>query len=119
MEIKLNIYTSTICRELEKTVTARDFELSLGVCEDVLDVINIDMFEGGLDALSQDDLLDIAIPIIKNGFPFFKGLLSEIFEVSEDEIRRTKITEVAQVIVAIVKYSIIQLKSLGGKHQKN
>lgn len=119
MELKLNIYTSKICREVEKTVTARDFELSLGVCEDVLDVINIDMFEGGLAALSQDDLLDLAVPIIKNGFPFFKGLLSEIFEVSEDEIRRTKLSEVAQVIVAIVQYSIIQLKSLRGKKSKN
>lgn len=119
MELKLNIYTNKICREVEKTVKARDFELSLGVCEDVLDIINIDMFEGGLAALSQEEMFDLAIPIIKNGFPFFTGLLSEIFEVSEDEIKRTKISEVAQVIVAIVKYSIIQLKSLRGKKSKN
>lgn len=119
MDLKLNIYTTKLCREVERTVTAREFELSVGICEDVLDVLNIDMFEGGLDSLSQEDLLELAIPIVRNGFPFFKELLSEIFEVSSDEIRRTKISEVAQVIVAIVKYSISQLKSLGGKKSKN
>ena len=119
MDLKLNIYTTKLCREVEKTVTAREFELSVGICEDVLDVINIDMFEGGLDSLSQEALLELAIPIVRNGFPFFKELLSEIFEVSSDEIRRTKISEVAQVIVASVKYSISQLKSLGGKKSKN
>ena len=119
MDLKLNIYTTKLCREVERTVTAREFELSVGICEDVLDVLNIDMFEGGLDSLSQEALLELAIPIVRNGFPFFKELLSEIFEVSSDEIRRVKISEVAQVIVAIVKYSISQLKSLGGKKSKN
>ena len=119
MEMKLNIYKTKMCREVEKTVTAKDFELSLGVCEDVLDVINIDMFEGGLEGLSNEAIFEIAVPIIKNGFPFFKELLSEIFEVSPDEIRRTKISEIAQVIVTIVKYSISQLKSLGGNKTKN
>lgn len=119
MELKLNIYKTKMCREVEKTVTAQEFELSLGVCEDVLDVINIDMFEGGLESLSNEALFELAIPIIRNGFPFFKDLLSEIFEVSSDEIRRTKISDIARVIVAIVKYSISQLKSLGGNKPKN
>jgi hypothetical protein len=108
-----------MCREIEKTVTAQEFELSLGVCEDVLDIINIDMFEGGLEALSNEAIFELAIPIIKSGFPFFKDLLSEIFEVSSDEIRRTKISDIAKVIVDIVKYSISQLKSLGGNKAKN
>lgn len=119
MELRLNIYETKLCRKVEKTVTAQEFELSLGICEDVLDVINIDMFEGGLDALTNESMLELAIPIIKNSFPFFKSLLSEIFEVTEDEIKRTRITEVASVIAGIVKYSIAQLKSLGGKNAKN
>lgn len=119
MELYLNIYKTKLCREVEKTVTANEFELSVGVCEDVVNMINIDMFEGGLEGLSNEAILEIAIPIIRNGFPFFKELLSEIFEVSPDEIRRTKISEVAQCIVAIVKYSISQLKSLVGKKTKN
>ena len=119
MDLKLNIYTTKLCRVVEKTVTAREFELSVGICEDVLDMINIDMFEGGLTSLSNEALLELAIPIVRNGFPFFKELLAEIFEVPSDEIRRAKITEVAKVIVAIVKYSISQLKTLGGQNSKN
>lgn len=120
MELKLNIYTGEmICRKVEKTVTASDFDLSVGACEDVLDVINIDMFEGGLSALSDEALIELAVPIVKNAFPFFKKLFSEIFEVSEDEIRRAKIKEMARVVVDIVKYSIVELKSLGGKKSKN
>lgn len=119
MNLELNIYTTRFCREVEKTVTAEKFDLSVGICEDVLNVINIDMFDGGLASLSNEALVDLAIPVIRNGFPFFKELLTEIFEVTEDEIRRTKLTEVALVIAEIVKYSIAQLKSLGGKKAKN
>lgn len=119
MELKLNIHKTEMCREVEKTATAKDFELSLGVCEDVLDIINIDMFDGGIQSLTNEALFDLAIPIVKNGFPFFKELLSEVFEVSSDEIRRTKISEIAKVIVDIVKYSITQLKTLVGSKSKN
>lgn len=119
MELRLNIYTNKMCRVVEKTVTAKEFELSVGICEDVLDILNVDMFEGGIESLTNEALFELAIPIIKNGFPFFKDLLSEIFEVTPEEIRRTKISEIAEVIVTIVKYSISQLKSLGGGKRKN
>lgn len=119
MELKLNIYEDKLCRKLEKTVTAKDFELSTAICEDVLDIINIDMFAGGLEALSQDALIDIAVPIIKNGFPYFVTLIAEIFEITEDEAKRTKIREIGEVLVYIVKYSIGELKSSVGTKSKN
>ena len=120
MELKLNIYTSRVCREVEKTITARDFELSTGICEDVLNAINIDMFEGGLDALSDEGKQELAIGIIKNGYPVFIELIKDIFEISDDEAKRIKISEVASVVMDIVKYSFTQLaSSLGGKSSKN
>lgn len=122
MELKLNIYKTRLCREVEKTVSAHDFGLSTAVCEDVLNVINIDMLEGGIEALSTDSLLALAVPIVRDGFPFFRELLAEIFEVSEDEVKRTKIIDVAMVIVDIVKYSFEEFKPLAtsvGKNSKN
>lgn len=120
MELNLNIYKNRMCREVERTVHARDFELSTGVCEDVLNAINIDMFEGGLEALSDDGMKDLAFGIIKNGYPVFIGLIKEIFEITEDEAKRIKISEVASVVMDIVKYSFTQLAtSLGGKNSKN
>lgn len=120
MELKLNIYTTRLCREVEKTVTANDFELSTGVCEDILEIINIDMFEGGLAALSEESQIELAIGIIKHGYPFFIQLIKEIFEITDDEAKRIKLGEVAVVVMDIVKYSFTQLTtSLGGKKQKN
>lgn len=121
MELKLNIYTTRLCREVERTVTAQDFELSTGVCEDVLDIINIDMFEGGLSALSDESTQELTIGIIKNGYPFFVELIKEIFEISDDEAKRIKIADVATVVMNIVKYSFTQLATSlgGGKTEKN
>ena len=120
MELKLNIYADRLCRKVEKTVTANDFELSTGVCEDVLNIINIDMFEGGLSALSDESMQELAVNIIKNGYPFFVELIKEIFDINDDDAKRIKIADIATVVLEIVKYSFAQLaNSLGGKKQKN
>lgn len=120
MELKLNIYADRFCRNLEKTVTANDFELSTGICEDVLNIINIDMFEGGLSALSDESMQELAIGIVKNGYPFFVEIIKEIFEISDDEVKRIKVADVVTVVIEIVKNSVNQLVgSLGGKKQKN
>lgn len=120
MELKLNIYADRLCRKVERTVTANDFELSTGVCEDVLNAINIDMFEGGLDTLTDESMQELVIGIIKNGYPIFIGLIKEIFEITDDEAKRIKIADVATVVLEIVKYSFGQLaNSFGVKKSKN
>lgn len=119
MELKLNIYADRLCRKIEKTVTANDFELSTGVCEDVLNVINIDMFEGGLSALSEDSKQELMIDVIKNGYPFFIQLVQEIFEITEAETKRIRVADIARVVVDIVKYSFTQLASSFGGTAKN
>lgn len=119
MELKLNVYETRLCRKVEREVTAADFGLSTGVCEDVLNIINIDMFEGGLEALSDESMQELTIDIIKNGYPFFKQLIQEIFELSDDEAKRIKIEEVAKVVIDIVKYSFAQLVTALGTKQKN
>lgn len=119
MELKLNIYGDKFCRKLEKTVTAEEFELTTGICEDVLDIIKIDLFEGGLSALSTETQFEIVVGIVKDGLPYFKELLAELFEISTEEMRYTKITDIAKIVVQIAKYSFVQLSSLGGTKSKN
>lgn len=120
MELKLDIYTTRLCRKVERTATAQDFELSTGVCEDVLDIINIDMFEGGLSALSNEDATELVIGIIKNGYPFFMDLIKEIFEITDDEAKRVKVSDVTKVVMEIIKYSFSQLAgAFGGNSAKN
>lgn len=124
MEITLNIYKAkgkyTISNEVERVATAQDFELTTGVCEDIINLINIDMFGGGLDALTDEDKKELVIDIIKNGYPMFLEIIKEIFEITDDEAKRLKIADVARVVIDIVKYSFIQLgKSFGDKNSKN
>lgn len=124
MELTLNIYKAkgkyTISKEVERVAKAQDFELTTGVCEDIMNLINIDMFEGGLSALSDESKTELAMGIIKDGYPMFIEIIKEIFEISDDEAKRLKIADVATVVLEIVKYSFTQLaKSLGNKNSKN
>lgn len=124
MELTLNIYKAkgkyTISKEVERVATAQDFELTTGVCEDVMGLINIDMFEGGLDALSDQSKQELAIGIIKDGYPMFVEIIKEIFELTDDEAKRIKIADVTTVVFDIVKYSFIQLgKAFGKRNSKN
>ena len=120
MELKLNVYTTKFCKEIERIATAEDFELSTGICEDGLNIVNIDMFEGGLTSLSDESIYDIVISVVKNGFPFFIELVKEIFDLKDDETKRLKLSEIAVVVVDIVKYSVSQLAgTFGNKKRKN
>lgn len=119
MELRLKVYKTRLCREVEREVTARDFDLSTGVCEDVLDMINIDMFEGGLSALSADSQRELVTEIVVKNRRFFIELVQEIFELSNEEIKRVMLADVASVMMDIVKYSMVQLASaLGGKSKE-
>lgn len=124
MELTLNIYKArgkyTISNEIEREAKAQDFELTTGVCEDIMNLINIDMFEGGFDALSNESKQELAIGIIKDGYPMFMEIIKEIFEITDDEAKRIKIADIATVVLQIVKYSFAQLaKSIGNRNSKN
>lgn len=106
MELKLNLYSDKFCRKFLKEVKANDFDLSLGVCEDLLDIINIDMFEGGLDALTDSKDISVYLPIIKNALPVVKELLAELFEVSVEELKYVKLSELVTVVKNVVTFAI-------------
>lgn len=119
MELKLDIYTTRLCRKVERTATANDFELSTGVCEDILEAINIDMFDGGLDALTDEGSQELVMRVIKNGYPVFMELIKEIFELTDSEAKRIKIADVARVVMDIVQYSVSNLANAFGGSAKN
>lgn len=119
MELKLTLYNDRLCRKQKEVKVAKDFDLSTAVCEEVLNLINIDMFEGGLDALSSDSNKELMIQVIKNGYPYFVELIQEIFEIYDGD-GYFKVSDVAGLMMSIVKYSITQLSNaIGGKNKKN
>lgn len=112
MELKLNIYDR---KEIVHTYIANDFELSTGVCEDLLNLINIDMFEGGLEALSDEAKVTEFLKTIVGGVSIFKDILKEVFDgLTDEEIKKTKLKEVISCVAAIIKYSITGLTSSFG-----
>ena len=120
MELKLNIYIDRKLKEVEKTYTTNDFELSTGVIEDIMNCINIDAFEGGLEALSSENQINTLVPMIYGAYSTFKDLLKDAFDgLTDDEIKRTKIREIAKVVIEIIKYSFAELgDAVGFKNTK-
>lgn len=110
MELKLNIYDG---KKVEKTYTANDFTLMTGVCEDILNIVDIDKLTSG--KLDNTALGIEVVKIVAKSFSKFKPFLQDVFDgLTDEEYRRTSIKEVAAVVFAIVKYTISELYDVGG-----
>lgn len=104
MELKLNVYTDETLKEVEKTYISNDFEISTGVAEDVLDLIDIDMFAG---KLNEDQQMIQLIKTVIKGKSAFKRIVKNIFAgITEDELDRTKIKEFVKVLYDAIVYTI-------------
>ena len=111
MELKLNIYTDKKCKEIAKTLIEQDFELSTGVCEDVLRLIKVDEIDG-ITAMSEESQSELLLDIITNNFEQFKDLLKNVFDdLTDEDLSRTKIKEMMHVVAQIIKFSFATLFS--------
>lgn len=103
MELKLNIYDK---RQVIKTYTAETYDLMFGTVEDLIDVIDLDK----LDGASDTEIIKLAMDVVMNGLGIIKPLLKDIFEgLSDEELRNTKVSEIALVLVEVVKFTITQM----------
>lgn len=119
MILKLNVYEKGRGKTPIKTFTAEEYELSTGVCHDVLTLIDLDLFTG-VSALAEDDQLLEILKIVTRGFDVFGELLKDVFEgLTDDDIKHTKVKEVAKVVYQILKHSIGELFSSFGSNEKN
>lgn len=104
MEFKLNIHDG---KKVEKTYVANDFALTVGVAEDILDVIDIEKLSGDLDDFAT--FVEI-LKIVKGSFNSFNPMMKGVFEeLTDDEYSRANIVDVATVIINILKYTVAQL----------
>lgn len=109
MELKLNIYEHG---KIIKTYASNDFTLTTGICEDVLQLIDIDKLS---TCLGDEQKLGVEIiKIVVKLFPQFKPFLQDIFTgLTDEEFKKTAIKEVGQIIIQIVKYTISELYNVG------
>lgn len=110
MELKLNIYDG---KNIKKTYEANDFTLTTGVCEDIINTVDIDKITS--KKLDDKTLGIEVIKIVAKSFSKFKPFLQDVFEgLTDDEYRHTSIKEVANVVVTIVQYTVGELFNVGG-----
>lgn len=105
--MKLNIYQG---KNVIKTYETNDFDLTYGVIEDVIEIVD------GKDLENKNDLVNIAI----DSFHLLRPLLKEVFDgLTDDELRTVKVRELIVVIVELIKASIANLKKITGDDVKN
>lgn len=104
--MKLNIYEK---KEIVKTYTADTYDLPFGIVEDVADAVNLDSLKTGDDV----EIIKLVGNLVLKSMDTIKVLIKDVFDgITDEEIRKTTVPEIAQVLVDIVKFTIDQL-SLG------
>lgn len=104
MELKLDVYNGN---EIEKTYTSDKFALMTGTCEDILDLVDIDKLKGSLE--DEATILEV-VKIVMKAFEQFNPMMKQVFPgLTDDEYRRTKIVDVAKVVIGVVKYTFNEL----------
>lgn len=111
MELKLNIYNK---KEIVKTYTQETYDLMFGTVEDLIDLIDLD----NIDINDNASLIKVASKIVMGGLDIIKPLLKDIFEgLTDDELKMTKVSEIVNVIIEVVKFSTTEMmKGANGKN---
>lgn len=111
--MRLDIYDK---KKIVKTYEADTYDLEFGILEDVADVVKIDDIETGSDA----EILKMAAKAVIGSMDTVKYLLKDIFDgLTDDEIKHTRVSDISQVLLDVIRYTIEQLnRGLTSKNQQ-
>lgn len=109
--MKLNIYEK---KNIVKVYEADTYDLMFGTIEDVANAVNLDALQSGSDV----ELIKMVGNLVVNSMDTVKDLLKDIFDgITEDELKKTKVSEIARVIIEVVQYTLKELnKGVGSKN---
>ena len=109
--MKLNIYEK---KKIVKTYEVDTYDLMFGVLEDVANAVNLD----GLKTGSDVEIIKLVGNFVLNSMSTVKELLKDIFEdITDEELKNTKVSEIAEILVDVVMFTIQQLNL--GNNSKN
>lgn len=112
MEMKLNVYKG---REIEKTYTAETYDLMFGTLEDIISIIDLDALNNKEESA---EFVGAVAKVVVKGFDQFKPLLKDIFSgLTDEELRRVKVSEIVPVVINVVKYAFSQSFGVSGKNR--
>lgn len=109
--MKLNIYEK---KKIVKTYEAETYDLMFGTVEDFIELVDLDKLQTGSDA----EIIKLVGGVVLKGMDVIKPLLKDVFEgLTDEELRNTKVSEIASVLVDIVKFAVTELsKGANGKN---
>lgn len=108
MQLNLNIYKG---KEIEKVYTADEYDIMFGTVEDLINLIDIDRLTGNM---TDTDFVGAIAVLLKGGLEQVKSLLKELFpEVTDDELKRTKMKDVMHILVDVLKYGFAEMTGAG------
>lgn len=111
MELKLNIYEK---RKIIKTYRTETYDIMFGTVEDLINIIDLDKMKSGSDS----EVIKLVGEVVMNGLGVIKPLLKDMFDgLTDEELRNTRVSEIATVLVEVVKFAITQMGS--GSNGKN
>ncbi len=112
MILKLNIYNK---KNITKTYTTESYDIMFGTVEDLLNLIDLEKFNNSKNDM---EFIKVVTEAVVKGFDIIKPLLKDIFEgLTDDELRNTKISEIVNILVSIIKITMTQITS--GTKTKN
>lgn len=101
--MKLNIYKN---KRVAKTYETDTYDLMFGVLEDVADAIKLDELKTGTDV----EIIKLVGNLVFQSMSTVKNLLKDVFDgITDEELKNTKVSEIAMVLIDIVKFTINQL----------
>lgn len=114
MEFKLNIYKG---KDVEKTYTCHDFELRTGMCEDLVDVVDIElMVKAQQGELTDAEAIKI-VPMMMKVQKHHKSIMKQVFpQLTDAEYKRTSTKEVNAIVWQIVGYVFKELMMVAEKN---
>ena len=106
--MRLNIWEK---RKVVKTYEADTYDLMFGTVEDVAEAVELDKLQTGSDA----EIIKMVGKLCLNSMDTIKDLLKDIFDgITDEELKKVKVKEIAKVLVDVVKFTITQL-SVGNR----
>ena len=106
--MKLNIYEK---KQIVKTYEVDTYDLMFGVVEDVAEALDLDSLKSGSNA----EIIKMVGNMVFKSMDTIKELMKDIFDgLTDEELKNVKVSEIVDVIVDVVQFTILQLK-LGAK----
>lgn len=101
--MKLNVYEK---KKIVKTYETDVYDLMFGTVEDIAAAVKLDELKTGSDV----EIIKLVGNLVITGMDTIKNLLKDVFEgITDDELKKVKVSEIAVVLIEIVKFTLAQL----------